>query len=396
MINVVTNVYPRTIYISNNGNDSNNGTSILSSWKSLKKLQLEANLGKIVAGDSVLFRRGDVFEGKLKWMKIWGYNCASGKINKTIYFSSYGKGEKPLFIYPHDNNTSPENRIIFHFAGVDYITIDGLKFNDPDNKGNKTNPGYCGVPIYLGAMNEANCNSCIINSVEISNCGMGIVIIGDRNSVRNCLLKDFNNLKSTPRIDEKSSYDDYGANAITITGNFNEVKDNIINGAWAESEDYGWNGGAIEFFNSCSNNLISHNTIIDCAGVAEFGGLNKGVVSKFNTFQYNEIKNCGSMVWSNLLGVFAADISNIDFNQNDVLEDNHSRFSGSFTGKGINSTHIKKLIESEKTLFAFNGSTNEKYIYIIKMNKFSIKTGIKLFNKANEYKIKCLNNLLIN
>jgi hypothetical protein len=88
-------------------------------------------------------------------------------------------------------------------------------------------------------------------------------------------------------LNNKNKYDDYGANAVTITGDYNTVEHNIISGAWAESQDYGWNGGAFEFFNSSSFNKISNNTVIDCAGLAEFGGLNKNQFSKDNTQFYD-------------------------------------------------------------------------------------------------------------
>ncbi len=373
-------LHAKTIYISNKGNDFNSGTTMSYPWKTMEKLQNEANRGFITAGDSILFNCGEIYSGKIRWMDIWGMNCLGGTKLKPIIFSSYGKGVKPLFIYPKDEDSSPENRIVFHFAGVDNIIIDGLQFNDIYNSGNKIIPGNCGIPIYLGAMNEATCNNCVIKNVNISKFGMGIVIIGDYNRIMKCRMSDFVNLKSTPSINHENKHDDYGANAITITGNYNTIEYNIISGAWAESLDYGWNGGAFEFFNSSSFNKISNNTVTDCAGLAEFGGLNKNQFSKRNIFEYNIILNCGSMIWSNISGIYANDISEIYFNHNLVTENESSRFSGLKTGIGIISNSIKELIIPEKIMFTHNGQKKINYVYFIRNNRFKIKTGVTILS----------------
>lgn len=65
-------------YVSNDGDDQNDGLSPESAWKSLKKVT-EAELN---CGDGVLFRRGDVFRG--------GINTRDG-----VTYCAYGEGEKP-------------------------------------------------------------------------------------------------------------------------------------------------------------------------------------------------------------------------------------------------------------------------------------------------------------
>ena len=63
------------------------------------------------------------------------------------------------------------------------------------------------------------------------------------------------------------------------------ISHNYINGAWAESLDFGWNGGAIEMYNTCMLNKIIHNNIIDCGGVAEFGGQEKKLLRQITCLQ---------------------------------------------------------------------------------------------------------------
>jgi hypothetical protein len=236
----------------------------------------------------------------------------------------------------------PEKKVLMLFSGVDYIVVDGLDFTDQDTQNDKINPGNCGIPIYLGTIGEATTNYCTIRNVNISLCGMGIVIVGDHNKILHSKLTNFKNLKSTADIGGSSAYDDYGANAITITGNDNEISYNYISGAWAESLDFGWNGGACEMYNNCSRNKLSHNTIYDCGGVAEFGAQQAGAYAADNLFEFNKIINCGTLTYCNIAGNFAIQVSNIRYFNNTIIEDANSRFSGPRTGEGsfIQSTCI--------------------------------------------------------
>ena len=72
-------------YVSNNGKDDNNGKSIEKSFKTINRL----NKLKLVPGDSVLFKCGEVFSGEI----VVQY---SGKKNKPVVYASYGKGSAPV------------------------------------------------------------------------------------------------------------------------------------------------------------------------------------------------------------------------------------------------------------------------------------------------------------
>lgn len=65
-------------YVSNAGDDANDGLSPETSWKTLKKVS-EAELQ---AGDGVLFNRGDLFRGAIK-------------TRPGVTYAAYGEGEKP-------------------------------------------------------------------------------------------------------------------------------------------------------------------------------------------------------------------------------------------------------------------------------------------------------------
>lgn len=85
--------YATNYYLSNIGNDENNGTNPASAWKSLNKLNTFTNL---FPGDSVLFRRGDTFYGKIILANTYGPNRNSGTAAYPIVFSAYGQGEMPI------------------------------------------------------------------------------------------------------------------------------------------------------------------------------------------------------------------------------------------------------------------------------------------------------------
>jgi hypothetical protein len=76
---------PHKYYLSTDGNDANPGTSTALPWKTLARL----NLVTYVPGDSVFFRRGDIFRG--------GINVLQGGTSASrVVFTAYGTGEKPV------------------------------------------------------------------------------------------------------------------------------------------------------------------------------------------------------------------------------------------------------------------------------------------------------------
>ena len=76
-------------YISaTDGNDSNRGTSAAQAWKTLKKV--DAMNGTFVAGDSILFKKGDVFYGSLT------ISGRKGTARQPLVYSTYGAGAMPV------------------------------------------------------------------------------------------------------------------------------------------------------------------------------------------------------------------------------------------------------------------------------------------------------------
>lgn len=356
-------------YISTSGSNSNNGTSQATPWQTMSKLESVCNNGTIKAGDNIYFKKGDNFTGTLMMTSLWGYNAKSGTATQPITFTSYGTGAKPLFQYPQGSSTRVPDRIIMQFIGVDYIVVDGFKFTDLVNPVNdKFSPAHCGFALYFGIQEEATSNYCTVKNVDISLMGMGIAIVGDNNTVTNSSLTDFKDLVNT----NNGGSDDYGANAFTLTGNNNNIINNYISGCWAYSSDYGWNGGACEMYNTCNGNKIMYNTIVDCEGISEYGGVG-GTTAANNLIAYNKIINCGTLTWVNTTGTFAMQASNIQYFNNVIVENNLSRFSGPNTGSG-NSHPLAQYPAPE--LFAYSGTPNATTVFNLKNNIFFLGTGI--------------------
>ena len=87
LIFIPTISFSTNYYISNSGNDTNNGTSKSTAWQSIEKVNAE--MSQFSAGDSILFERGGIFKGEL-------IITSSGDANNTLYFGAYGAGEKPI------------------------------------------------------------------------------------------------------------------------------------------------------------------------------------------------------------------------------------------------------------------------------------------------------------
>jgi len=75
---------PPIYYVSNSGDDSNSGTATDQAWKTINKV----NSANFNPEDSILFKRGDKFDGTLKVNN-------SGASGSPIIYGAYGAGSKP-------------------------------------------------------------------------------------------------------------------------------------------------------------------------------------------------------------------------------------------------------------------------------------------------------------
>ena len=382
-------------YVASNGNDGNPGT-IGSPWLTPNRAASVANAGVIVAGDHIYFRRGDVFSGHMQITNnsVWGGSANSGTSSNPIVIGAYGTGARPIMQFLSTaTGAGPYGRFIIHLLGVDYWTVQDINFTDL--QGTTTNDKWStannSVAVQLGFEGDGVSNHCLVQNDSISLCGIGVEIIGDQNTVTNCHMGNFRDLDNT----NDGGRNDYGANGVVIHGSDNIITHNTITSAWAESYDFGFNGGAIEMFNNCDRNIIMYNNIYDCGGLAEFGGDNHTVSSDDNQFAYNKITNCGGMIYCNIGDTFAIEVANTKFYNNVVVEDNSSRFSGT-AHFGDSLTHSAAIAHLTKdvALFQYNTAPVATYLNIVKNNVIQLTTGLNVF-KSGDTHLSHTNNVFV-
>ncbi len=120
-------VDPQAYYIDAvNGNDTNDGKTPQTAWKSLAKL----NSIKINAGNKLLFRTGQTWQGQLEIKD-------SGTLENPIEIGSYGEGAKPVLtavgivqIRENNNNNDVEDGewIPYNASGGNGL---GIQFKEP-------------------------------------------------------------------------------------------------------------------------------------------------------------------------------------------------------------------------------------------------------------------------
>ena len=79
-----------TYYVSNDGNDANDGKTPETSWKTIERVNRE----QLVPGDGVRFKRGDLFRGTIL-------------SENGVTYCAYGEGEKPKFYGWNKNLSDP-------------------------------------------------------------------------------------------------------------------------------------------------------------------------------------------------------------------------------------------------------------------------------------------------
>lgn len=133
-----------TYYVSNSGNDSNNGVSTSSPWKTVAKVvAFEPSLRP---GDCVLFQRGGI------WYEQLTLSNVNGTQSYPITFGNYGTGNRPII----DGASSVATCIYANGRGSGttppfaYITVDGFECRNTTQYGiyfhNWGTPGYPGSP----------------------------------------------------------------------------------------------------------------------------------------------------------------------------------------------------------------------------------------------------------
>lgn len=365
-------LFARKFYFSSTGSDSYSSTQAqnpATPWQTLQKLETLSNSGVFTAGDTIAFKRGDIFDNGFNnvynasctWKNTgaFGGTAPSGTQAHPIVFTNYGDINLalPNMLYPAISPLYPSGtRMVFCFEGVSWIIMDGLQFND-DRVVNITAADKIGVPLTTGGIVFGvwtKSTSTVMGSS--SNPASRIRMIS------NCTLKNcyFNNMTyglwmvaginttitNNTFVNMKCSKDTGGVNdvlgcAIEACYGFNlNISNNYIKGSWAMSgitgSSHGLGGVAIDMF-TVRNSRIAYNTIIDCSGFLEMGNIDiydTTTGAQYDTFAYNKIINSGQIAY--LHGVtgdpFKGHNKGLAFWNNVLIENNTSRMVGAGFG----------------------------------------------------------------
>ncbi len=253
-----------TYFLSVDGNDDNDGTSVQSPWQSLLKL----NGSALQPGDSVSFRRGDTWTGSVAVNQ-------SGTPVAGITLTTYGTGAAPVIT---GGESSEQGANCVKIDG-NYITVDGLRAESC---------GYAGVSVTGDHVTVKN-STATHNAVGIK-VGQGSDF--GRYVNNNLVDNDVMNV-NTPGVNcgtpqAVDCNDDSGAFGILINGNDNEFTGNTVTGSTAQSFDFSRDGSAFEVFNG-SRNSIHHNVSINNNVFSELGR-SPGAAATGNTYRYNLVR----------------------------------------------------------------------------------------------------------
>lgn len=260
-----------TYYVSNSGNDSNNGTSTSTPWATIAKV----NSFNFSPGDNVLFQRGGHWETTT--LRIDN----SGTSTNRITFADYGSGDLPTIDgggnYANGSplNSAPGpwpikgNWVPLEIDGS-YVTVRNFRFQQSSWTGVDIRGDYVIVEgcttrwNVVGIETDDSCQYATLryNSI-VDNAAMSV---------------------NTPT--NVNPDDDSGAFGILLHGDFADIHHNTISGSRAWSYDYGFDGAAVEVFRG-RQNVIHHNWCENNEAFSELGNTE----SYGNIYHHNMIIN---------------------------------------------------------------------------------------------------------
>lgn len=337
-------------YVDANTTSSTQNGSLANPWKTLS--QVSSNQSSFQPGDFVLFKRGCTFTGTF-------YPTRGGNSSAPLTFGAYGTGAKPKF-----TGTGSKIGYLFYVYDKSYITFRDLWITDPsiDNSDRSID-----AKIQRAFTFDESSSNCKIISCDIHLVGVAGYFIGGTHTMDSCDVGNLRMVVDTDQGYQPGNDDDYGANPLVISSANNTITHNYFHDCWATSYDYDYDGGAIEFYGSgTNNNFIGYNTIYDCIGLSEITGN-----SANNTFAYNKMINNGSLFYFQSGATF----SGYKFYNNVVIENAaprvpESRLIGGSLGASavIMKNNVFHLTTGTDVAGSASGITHEDNIYKLSNN----------------------------
>ena len=265
-----------TYYVDGSTTSSTQNGSLANPWKTLS--QVSNSQTSFQPGDFILFKRGGSYTGTF-------YPTRGGTAAAPLTYGAYGSGTKPKF-----TGTGSQIGYLFYVNTSSYITFRDLWITDPtiDNTDRSID-----AKIQRAFTFDQGATNCKIISCDITLVGVAGYFIGGNNTMDSCDVGNLRMVVDTDQGYQPGNDDDYGANPLVISSANNTITHNYFHDCWATSFDYTYDGGAIEFYGSgTNNNFIGYNTIYDCIGLTEITG-----ASANNVYAYNKLINNGSLFY---------------------------------------------------------------------------------------------------
>lgn len=321
-------------YVSNSGNDSNNGTSPSSAWKTLDKVS-SAN---IPSGSYVCFERGGIFRGKI-----------TAKAGVT--YTAYGAGDKPKLYGSPENGADPtkwkksDKKNIWYYEGSqNWGDVGTLVFND-------------GESCAIKAIREWKANGDVYNWTTGTPFNNGYKDLNtDLHFYHDPVGKKYVYLYSEENPGNRFESIEFNVKQNLISVNVNGVTvDNLclkytgvhgvgagtVNDLTVQNCEFGWIGGsvqgvlgsnkyetrfgnAVEIYGGCEDYTVQNNYIYQIydAGIThQYSGVGDKVYNHTNVLYLNNvIENC---VYSIEYFVSGCEPSNPSVMTNFRIEGNH-------------------------------------------------------------------------
>ncbi len=329
--------------------------SLANPFKTLADVQ--NHLWFVAPGDTILFKRGEVFTGNLVLL-------SGGTSTNPILLGAYGNGPKPIFLYDLANGTSALDRWIIKIDNANYVYVENIEFDDITMDSTVHNEdANVGVAVFI-----TQSDHCIVRNITVRNLGEGVILAGNHCLIENSNMSHLRMIVNTPESNGNYADDDFGAASVVITGSHNKIVNNHFEDNWGESYDYTFDGGGIEIYGSNSDsNEIMYNTVVECNGFTEVGGAE---TAWDNLYAYNLVINCTVIGAFHLNGLFGSDIQRMRIYNNVFIETKeHLTQPSHFLGIGALT------------------SSNATDVLSLKNNIFFLKTAISVApsNAGNTY-----------
>lgn len=267
------------------GSDTRTGKGPDQAWKTLAP----ANKAAFMPGDTLMLRSGGVWTGPLDIPR-------GGSEAAPLVITSYGTGDKPAIEFPDQGGKSA---VSLH---GDWIVLEKITVRKVF---------LAGISVSLGA--EHN----VIRNVEVTACGLGVVLDGPDNKVTGGYFHDLNMVVSTP-----GGNDDYGAVGVVVANSGNSVTDSRFIRCIGPSLDYGFDGGGVEIWagdRDVKNVSLLRNYAYRTCGFFEIGG--KGYAVENILAAYNVLSDCFGLSYTfiNNSGDYTIKLKDYRFENNTVV-----------------------------------------------------------------------------